>query len=312
MEITKILIPAAGLDTSFLPYTKTIPKEMLPVLNKPAIQYIMEEAIQAEIFNFLIIAGRNKQSIVEHFEASPILEALLKDRSRLELLAPTEKLARLANLTYINQSESLGLGHAIWLARNSIHKEYFGVALPDEIIISTQPALEQLIRVARQEKATVIAVQEVSPDLVSSYGIVAIKKHISNNLFQISHAIEKPQLRDAPSKLAIVGRYILPSKIFRSIEQISQVSNDPNTGIQLTSAIDHLAQYGNERVFAYKVQGTRYDIGSPIGWLKTLISLSLKNPVYEPQISKFLKEIMHTSSLEKQCNTSKQNKPVEL
>lgn len=310
MEITKVLIPAAGLGTCFLPYTKTIPKEMLPLLNKPAFQYIAEEVIQSEIFNFLVIAGRNKQSIVDYFEASPILEALLKDRNRVELLAATEKLARLANLTYIHQAEPLGLGHAIWLARNSIHKEYFGVVLPDEIIINKQPALDQLIRIARQEKATVIAVQEVAPELVSSYGIVAIKKHITNNLFQISHVVEKPQLRDAPSKLAIVGRYILPYKIFRSIEQIS---TDSNVDIQLTSAIDHMVQYGNERVFAYKVQGTRYDIGSPLGWIKAIIGLSLKDPVYEPHIRRFIQEIINSPNhLSKSSNINTKNSCSEL
>lgn len=287
MEITKAIIPAAGLGARFLPFTKAIPKEMLPLLNKPAIQYAAEEALQSEISNFIIVTNKGKQSIADHFDAAIVLEQFLKERDKADLLASVDKLSRLAQFTYVRQPEPLGLGHAVWLARHSINKEYFAIALPDDIVISKQPSLSQLIRVARQEKASVIAVQEVPGECVSQYGIVAVKKQITPNLFQLSHVVEKPHPKDAPSSLAIVGRYILSHKIFNSLEQISTYAN---TELQLTDAIAHMMQH-NERVFAYKIQGTRYDVGTPLGWIKAVIGTSLQDPEYGPYIRKFLSEI---------------------
>ncbi len=287
MEIVKAIIPAAGIGTRFLPYTKAIPKEMLPLLNKPAIQHIAEEILQSEISNLFIITCKRKNAIADHFDSSAILDALLKERDQMELMASTEKLARLAHFTYIRQPEPLGLGHAVYMARHSINKEYFAVALPDDIIISKQPALAQMIRIARQEKASVIAIQEVPAECVSSYGIVSIKKQITPNLFQLSHVVEKPQPKDAPSHLAIVGRYILSHKIFSSLEEISTYATGE---LQLTDAIAHMMQH-NERVFAYKIQGTRYDIGTPLGWVKAIIGSSLQDPDYAPHIRKFLAEL---------------------
>jgi UTP--glucose-1-phosphate uridylyltransferase len=289
MEITKAIIPAAGLGTRFLPFTKAVPKEMLPLLNKPVIQYAAEEGLQSEISQFLIITSKGKHAIADHFDIAVVLEAFLKERDKIGLIAGIEKLARLAQFIYIRQAEPLGLGHAIWLARHAINKEYFGIALPDDIIIGKQPALSQLIRVARQEKASVIAVQEVPAECVSSYGIVAIKKQITPNLFQLSHVVEKPHPKDAPSSLAIIGRYILSHKIFSSLDQISSYAHGE---LQLTDAITHMMQH-NERVFAYKIQGTRYDVGTPIGWIKAVIGASLQDPEYGPHIRKFLAQI-HT------------------
>jgi UTP--glucose-1-phosphate uridylyltransferase len=294
MEIVKVLVPAAGLGARFLPYTKAIPKEMIPLLNKPAIQYIAEEGLQSDIANFIMIVGKNKEAIANHFDSSAFLESMLKekDRDRLPLLASIEKLSRLCQFTYIRQSEPLGLGHAVWLARNAISKEYFGIALPDDIIISKQPALSQLIRVARQEKASVIAVQEVPTECISSYGIVGIKKQITPSLFQLSHIVEKPHPKDAPSSLAVVGRYILSSKVFNSLEHLSTYATPE---LQLTDAISHMMQH-NERVFAYKVQGTRYDLGTPLGWIKAVIGSSLQDAEYGPHIRKFLASLHTTDS----------------
>ena len=180
----------------------------------------------------------------------------------------------------------------MWLARHCINKEYFAVALPDDIIVSKQPALSQLIRVARQEKASVIAVQEVPTECISSYGIVAIKKSITPNLFQLSNVVEKPHPKDAPSSLAIVGRYVLSSKIFQSLDEMSSYEQSELT---FTDAIAHMMQH-NERVFAYKVQGIRYDIGTPLGWVKAVIGSSLQDPEYGPAIRKFLTDINTTDS----------------
>lgn len=292
MEISKVVIPAAGLGSRFLPFSKAVPKEMLPLLNKPAIQYIAEEALQSELPNFICITAHGKTAIQDHFDLSETHQGLLKDRQNEILMSSIERVARLAHLTYVRQSEPLGLGHAIYQARHSINKEYFAIALPDDIIMSKQPALAQLIRVARQEKASVIAVQEVPTECISSYGVISIKKQITPNLFQLSNVVEKPQAKDAPSSYAIVGRYILSSKIFNSLEQISSYATDE---LSLTDAIAHMIQQ-NERVFAYKVQGTRYDLGTPLGWIKAVIGTALQDPHYAPHVQRFLSQLNTTDS----------------
>jgi UTP--glucose-1-phosphate uridylyltransferase len=284
MEIGKAVIPAAGMGTRFLPYTKTIPKEMLPLLNKPAIQVIIEECLKSAVKNILIITNREKQAIGNYFDQAPELDIFLKERGKADLLNDLEKIIRETHFTYIRQAEPLGLGHAIWMARHSIGKEYFSILLPDDIIVSSVPALAQLIRIAKQEKASVIAVQEVPAESVSSYGIVGIKKQITPKLFQVSQLIEKPHPKDAPSNLAVIGRYILSSKIFTALEEIAPYVTGE---LQLTDAISHMIK-NNEKVFAYKVEGTRYDIGNPLGWLKATLGVALNDPTYASQIKKFL------------------------
>ncbi len=293
MDVTKAIIPAAGLGTRFLPLTKAMPKEMIPVLNKPAIQYIVEEGLASNIKHFLMITSSKKQAIADYFDASPCLDYLLKERNKLHLLGDLEKIIKKAHFTYIRQSSPLGLGHAIMMARHIIEKEYFGVFLPDDIITGKQAALAQLIRIARQEKGSVIAVQEVPPECVSSYGIIAIKKQITPNLFQVSHLVEKPNQKDAPSNLAVIGRYVLSHKIFNALDDISSYATDE---IQLTDGITQMMKH-NEKVFAFKVQGTRYDIGNPIGWLKAIIGMALHDPTYAPYIKSYLADIDSFDSL---------------
>lgn len=207
MDVTKVVVPAAGLGTRFLPYSATIPKEMLPLLNKPAIQFIVEEGLASAINNYIIITAQGKDQIIDYFDPSSHLSTVAEGLGRQELLADVKKIARSAHFSYIRQNEPLGLGHAIWMARHAIGKEYFGVSLPDDIIVSDgNPGLAQLIRVARQEKGSVIAVQEVPAECISSYGVIGVKKQITPNLFQVSHVVEKPEQKDAPSNLAIIGR----------------------------------------------------------------------------------------------------------
>lgn len=292
MEITKAIIPAAGLGSRFLPFTKAVPKEMLPLLNKPAIQYVVEEGLASSIANYLVVMGRGKDAIADHFDAFLGLEAMLKERDKEELLAGIDRIIRQAHFTYIRQQEPLGLGHAVLMAKHAIGKEYFGIFLPDDIIISKQPALAQLIRVARQEKASVIAVQEVPADCVSNYGVIAIKKQITPNLFQVSHLVEKPQPKNAPSNLAVIGRYVLSHKIFASLDELSSYAHEE---LQLTDAIAHMI-HNNERVFAYKIQGIRYDIGTPLGWIKGVIGTALQDPAYAAHIQKFLAEVQTPDS----------------
>lgn len=284
MDISKVVIPAAGRGTRFLPLSKSVPKEMLPLLEKPAIQYILEEGIQSALRNFILVTSREKHAIENYLDADPGLELFLKETAKSALLHDLDSIIKQSEFTYVRQHETLGLGHAVWLARHCIQKEYFGVALPDDIIIDKQPALDQLIRIARQEKASVIAVQEVPADCLSSYGIIDVKKQITPNLFQVQGLVEKPTQKDAPSNLAIIGRYILSSKIFASLDHVKHYSLEE---IQLTDAISHMIQ-NNEKVFAYKVQGIRYDIGNPLGWIKATIGLALDHPHYGNHIRRFI------------------------
>lgn len=288
MDIVKAVIPAAGIGSRFLPYTATIPKEMLPILNKPAIQYVVEEGLNSAITQFVMVTSRNKEQLADHFSPSPELQALLEQRGKKEALADIKKIMRQGQFVYVRQHEPLGLGHAVLMARPVIGKEYFGVMLPDDIIHNPAvPGLAQLLRIARQEKGSVIAVQEVPANCVSSYGVIGIKKQISPSLFQVSHVVEKPEQKDAPSNLAIIGRYILSSKIFNSLEEISTYAEGE---LQLTDAIGHMIQQ-NEKVFAYKLQGIRYDVGTPVGWTKAVIGMSLQDPAMGPYIKSFLTDI---------------------
>ncbi len=293
MDVSKIVIPAAGIGSRFLPYTKTIPKEMLPLCEKPAMHYIIEEGMQSEAKNFFIITSRSKYSIEDYFDTSPELATFLKEISREALLSDIEKIIRNAEFAYIRQSEMLGLGHAVWLARHAIQKEYFGVMLPDDIVVSKQPGLAQLIRVARQEKGSVIAVQEVPTECISSYGIIDVKKQITPHLFQVAYIAEKPSPKNAPSNLAVIGRYILSHKIFAALDTMMTYSVGEE--IQLSDAINSMLQNG-EKVFAYKIQGTRYDIGTPVGWIKAIIGMSLQNPLYAPHIKRFLSDFNTSDS----------------
>ncbi|MFT6765172.1 MAG: UTP--glucose-1-phosphate uridylyltransferase [Alteromonas naphthalenivorans] len=287
MDIEKVVIPAAGKGTRFLPFTKSVPKEMLPLLEKPAIQYIIEEGLQAAIKNYIIITSSGKQALGDYFDAKPDLDEFLKENNKEGLLRGLEKITRSTQFTYIRQAEALGLGHAVSLAEQCINKEYFGVMLPDDILVGKQSALGQLMRIARQEKGSVVAVQEVPIDCISSYGVIDIKQQITPHLFQISNLVEKPAQKDAPSNLAIIGRYVLSHKVFNSLDHVSTYSTEE---IQLTDAIAHMIQ-NNEKVFAYKVQSMRYDVGTPIGWIKAIIGLALQHPLYAPHIKSFIADL---------------------
>lgn len=292
MDVAKIVIPAAGKGTRFLPYTKSIPKEMLPLLEKPSLHYILEEGIASAVKNYIMITSSGKHAIEDYFDTNIELEQYLKDNNKEALLRGLEKITRNTAFTYIRQSEPLGLGHALSLAQTCIQKEYFGVMLPDDIIIGKQTALGQLMRVARQEKGTVIAVQDVPLECVSSYGIISVKKQITPNLFQVGNLVEKPAQKDAPSTLAVVGRYILSHKIFASLEHTATYSTGE---IQLTDALSHML-HNNEKIFAYKVQGIRYDVGTPIGWIKAIIGMSLQHPHYAQHVKNFITDLETTES----------------
>ncbi len=305
MEMSKVIIPAAGVGSRFLPYTKAVPKEMLPLLNYPALHYLIEEAISCSISNVICVTTKEKEAISNYFDENNDLQLFLKERGLENLTSEVEKIRRAAEFIYVRQSEALGLGHALWLARHCIHKEYFGVMLPDDIIFDKQAALGQLLKVAKQEKASVIAVQEVPIEQTSSYGIISIKKQLSPNLFQVSQILEKPNPKNSPSNLAVVGRYILSSKIFASLEEVNRYSDGQE--LQLTEGINHMIQ-NNEKVFAYKIQGTRYDIGTPLGWLKAVVGLGLQHPQYSVHLRKFIEEFALTPHFFVDSLPSKNNK----
>lgn len=287
MDIIKTIIPAAGIGEAFLPFTKAIPQEMLPLGNKPAIQYLIEEGLQSDIIAFTLVTSKNKQAIADYFDREIDLERLLKESNQLGLIKSTQRAARTSYFSFVRQPEPLGVGHAVLMTKHIIGKEYFGVMLPDDIIVSSQPMLGQLIRICRQEKASMIAVQEVPRDCISSYGIIKIKKQITPNLFQVTSIVEKPHPKDAPSSLAVVGRYVLSHKIFPVLEEM-EVEAEPK--LALSEAISRMI-YKNEKVFALKIQGKRYDISNPIGWTKAVIGLSLEHPEYGPPIRKYIQDV---------------------
>ncbi|GMU18966.1 MAG: UTP--glucose-1-phosphate uridylyltransferase [Candidatus Babeliales bacterium] len=275
MKITKAVVPAAGFGTRFLPWTKSIPKEMLPLLSKPAIQVIAEEIRDSNLADCIIINAPYKQALVDYFKKSPDLERFLQEKNKASLLSELDALLQKVSFSYIYQDQAKGLGHAILLAESAINNEYFGIALPDDIMISNPPGLAQLIAVAQKYNASVIAVQEVPQEAISAYGVVAVSKQLDEHTFEITDMVEKPKPEDAPSNLAISGRYVLSPAIFDALKEVK-----PSLGgeILLTDGMLALLKEG-ERTLAYKIQGTRHDIGNPTGWLKANMHLAHLNGI---------------------------------
>ena len=288
MKITKAVIPAAGLGTRFLPYTKVVPKELLPILNKPALQLIIDEGLASSINSFTIIANDNKRAIREHLSPQKHLEEYLTTLGKEKLLDSVNDIITRAHFTYVPQEVPLGLGHAILMARTQLEDNYFGIFLPDEIMISTIPALAQLIAIAEKYNASVVAVQEVPQEKVSSYGIIAIKDKLEPDVFEIDHLVEKPSINTAPSRFAIVGRCVLSPRIFASLEQTPPGAAGE---IQLTDGIMHMKQNG-ERVLAYNLSATRHDIGNPLGWLQANIHAGILNEHYREAIQKYCETLV--------------------
>jgi UTP--glucose-1-phosphate uridylyltransferase len=303
MEIQKVVIPAAGLGTRFLPYTKTIPKEMLPLIHKPALQLIVEECAASSLKHIIVVSNKEKSLLTEHFVREERLQEVARERhQKWPALAELENLVRSLKISSVEQAEPLGLGHAIWLTRSLIQDDYFGICLPDDIIFSPEPGLAQLMTIARQEAASVIAVQEVPSELISSYGVVGIKKQLSESLFELSHLVEKPRQHEAPSNLAIVGRYILSPKVFTALGHISTYAHGE---LQLTDAISRMLTLG-ERVIAYKIKGQRYDIGTPSGWLKAIMALAWQHPVYGDEIRREVEILLHQNHQKPSLSTAPQ------
>jgi len=287
MKIRKAIIPAAGLGTRFLPATKAMPKEMLPIIDKPGIQYIVEEAVAAGIEDILIVTGKGKRAIEDHFDSSYELEQNLLSKGKLDLLSEVQKPSELIDIHYIRQKEPRGLGHAIWCARKFIGDEPFAVLLGDDIVQSEVPCLKQMMDVYDRVQGSVLAVKKVPDDEVSRYGIVDPDPAGGDGerILKVRGVVEKPSPERAPSNVAIIGRYILTPAIFDILE-----TQDVGAGgeIQLTDAIYRLMR--DESVYAYKFQGTRYDTGEKLGYLKTIIDFALERPDLKDEIRAYLDE----------------------
>lgn len=286
MKIRKAIIPAAGLGTRFLPATKAMPKEMLPIVDKPTIQYIVEEAVASGIEDIIIVTGKGKRAIEDHFDASFELEYNLNEKGKFQLLEEVRKSSEMADIHYIRQKEPKGLGHAIWCARKFIGDEPFAVLLGDDIVESDVPCLKQMINVYDEHKASVVGVQPVDWAEVSRYGIVD-PTMIEDRVYLANQLIEKPKTGTAPSNLAIMGRYILTPAIFGILEE-QRVG--VNGEIQLTDAISRLG--GTERILAYNFEGTRHDVGEKLGFIKTSIHYALENPELRDELIKYMSEII--------------------
>jgi UTP--glucose-1-phosphate uridylyltransferase len=280
----KVVIPAAGLGTRLLPATKAQPKEMLPVVDKPAIQYVVEEALESGIQDILIITGRGKRAIEDHFDKSVELEYILERSGKSEELKEIRRISDMGNIFYIRQKEQLGLGHAVLCAKEHINEEPFAVMLGDDLIVNDKPCIKQLLEVFERKKTSIISVEEVPLEKVHKYGIIK-GKQIEENLYEIEDIIEKPSKEEAPSNIATIGRYVFTPRIFECLEKTG-----PGVGgeIQLTDAIKQLLS--SEKVYAYKFSGRRYDIGSKLDWIKATVELSLKESELKESLTEFLRD----------------------
>lgn len=287
MKVRKAVIPAVGLGTRFLPATKAQPKEMLPIVDKPTLQYIIEEAIESGIEEILIITGRNKVSIENHFDRSIELELELEKSGKYDLLEEVRKISDMVNIHYIRQKEPKGLGHAIYCAKSFIGNEPFAVLLGDDIVYNSKPCLKQLIDCYDKYKTTILGVQEVPDEDVPKYGIVD-GKPIEDKIYLVNDLVEKPSIVEKPSNVAILGRYIINPEIFEILEHTK-----PGKGgeIQLTDALKELAQ--REAMYAYIFAGKRYDVGNKLGFLEATVEFALRKEELRDEFIEYLKKVVN-------------------
>ncbi|CEJ74603.1 UTP--glucose-1-phosphate uridylyltransferase [[Clostridium] sordellii] len=283
-RVRKAIIPAAGLGTRFLPATKSQPKEMLPIVDKPTLQYIIEEAVNSGIEEILIVTGRSKKSIEDHFDRSIELELELEQKGKLDMLKIVQDISNMVDIYFIRQKEPKGLGHAIYCAKSFVGDEPFAVLLGDDIVDSEKPCLKQLIGAYDEYNTSILGVQEVAKENTDKYGILDVK-HIEDRVYKVNDMVEKPKVEEAPSNIAILGRYIITPAIFEILE-----NQKPGKGgeIQLTDALKTLGEH--EAIYAYNFEGKRYDVGDKLGFLKATVDYALKRPELKSDFIEFLKE----------------------
>jgi UTP--glucose-1-phosphate uridylyltransferase len=283
--VRKAVFPAAGLGTRFLPATKAQPKEMLPLVDKPIIQYGVEEAVAAGIANIILVTGRGKNAIEDHFDVSVELESFLEARGKRDQLAEVRKISNMINFAYVRQGEPLGLGHAVLVTRELVGDEPFAVILGDDVIDADPPAIKQLIDVFQRLDGPVLAVERVDPSEVSSYGVIAVEPDdsLGEGVYRVRDMVEKPPREEAPSNLAIIGRYVLTPDIFPSL---ATTKSDRTGEIQLTNGLRHLLK--SRPIYAYEVKGVRHDTGNKLGFLKAVVYFALRRPDLAEKFSAYL------------------------
>lgn len=284
-KVRKAVIPAAGLGTRFLPATKAQPKEMLPIVDKPTLQYIIEEAVASGIEEILIITGRNKKSIEDHFDKSVELELELENKGKKELLEIVQNISNMINIHYIRQKEPRGLGDAIYCARHFIGDEPFAVMSGDDIVDNEVPCLKQLMNAYEEYRTTILGVQTVDDEDTDKYGIIGAK-YIEDKVYKVKDLVEKPESGKAPSNIAILGRYIITPEIFEILETLPPGKNGE---VQLTDALRMLSK--KEAMYAYDFDGVRYDVGDKLGFLKATVDFALKRPNLQNDFIQYLREV---------------------
>lgn len=285
MKVRKAVIPAAGWGTRFLPATKSLPKEMLPLVDRPAIQYIVEEAVSSGIRQIIIITAQGKEAIQNHFGRSPELESVLRKKRDETRLSEVQRVSQLADVSYVLQEEQLGLGHAVSMAKDSVGREPFALFLPDDLIVAEVPAMKQMLQVFERWKGSVIAVEPVPREKTTAYGIIDPRK-VEDRVHEVLRLVEKPSPENAPSNLGIVGRYILTPEIF---DVLGQVVPGAGGEIQLTDALELLRK--EQSIYAYEFEGVRYDTGEPLGFLRASIEYALARPDLGPGLKHYLRQL---------------------
>ena len=286
-KVRKAVFPAAGLGTRFLPATKAQPKEMLPIVDKPIIQYGVEEAMAAGCDQIIIVTGRGKTAIEDHFDVSYELEKMLEERRKTELLTIVRQISDMIHIAYVRQKEALGLGHAVLMAKELVGNEPFAVLLADDVIDGQVPCLRQMIETFEQTQSSILAIQQIDGPAISQYGVLdATPVNGNSRLYQVKNMVEKPRAEEAPSNLAIVGRYILTPAIFETLERTPLGAGGE---LQLTDAIRLLLQ--KEKVYGYRFEGKRHDAGDKLGFLKATVEFALKRPELRDEFRAYLREL---------------------
>jgi UTP--glucose-1-phosphate uridylyltransferase len=287
-KIRRAVFPAAGLGTRFLPATKAQPKEMLPLVDKPIIQYAVEEAVASGLENLIIITGRGKNAIEDHFDVSYELEKILAERGKSDLLNLVRAVSEMVHIAYIRQKEALGLGHAILVARDLVNNEPFAVLLGDDVIVADVPCIRQMMDVYDRHQTSIVALMEVPREETSRYGIIKGRELPDGDgrLFEVVDMVEKPKVEEAPSNLAIIGRYILTPEIFEALEETGRGSGGE---IQLTDGLRRLLS--SQRILAYRFQGKRHDAGDKLGFLQATVEFALRNEELGREFREFLKSL---------------------
>ena len=283
MKVRKAVIPVAGLGTRFLPATKTVPKELLPIVDVPSIQYVVQEAVDAGIQEIIFVTGRGKDGIEDHFDEAPELEQILAERGQTEMVAMLRRIAEMTEVVSVRQKKPLGLGHAVLCARDLVGNEPFAVMLADDLIDSEVPCIRQLLEIFEEKRESVIALMKVPEEEVHRYGVIR-GKEVNKGLYQVEATVEKPPAREAPSRMAIIGRYILRPEVFAILENLPAGKGGE---IQLTDGLSRLVQ--DRKVFGCEFQGERYDIGDKLGFVRATVAYALKRPDLRDRVVEYLR-----------------------